>query len=66
MSKKSDQVKSGYAELSVAERNEVKQWINQFDASSELSQRSLKESVETFSEKRSGPRDSSACACCGR
>jgi hypothetical protein len=66
MSKKSEQVKSGYAELSLSERLEVKQWISAFDNSGPATQGSFSEQAERVANKSVGPRDANTCACCGR
>ena len=67
MSKKSEQVKAGYATLDFSERQEVLRWIQNYENSS-ISQRSilLAESERLSNKQSVGPRNENACACCGR
>ncbi|MDB5116376.1 MAG: hypothetical protein JWQ79_1868 [Mucilaginibacter sp.] len=66
MSVKSDKVKSGYAELSYSEKEEVKKWINDFDRATSENQRNLSEGISKAFNKGLGPKDSSSCPCCGK
>lgn len=66
MSVKSEKVKSGYADLDSTERQEVIRFINEFESASQTRQFSLKESADTLSHKSVGPRNTTACPCCGR
>ena len=67
MSKKTDLVKSGYAQLDYGERLEVKEFISKFDAGSTDIRKSINEDLNKALNNRSvGPRDSGACTCCGR
>lgn len=66
MSVKSDKVKSGYTELSDAERQDVINFINEYEKSGSLGKVNLsKRARETFS-KSLGPTGSNNCPCCGK
>jgi len=66
MSVKSDKVKSGYTELSDAEKLEVKKFINEYDLSTYSGKINLSERAkETFS-KSLGPTGGNNCPCCGK
>jgi hypothetical protein len=66
MSKKSDEVKSGFSALDITERQEVINYINDFQSTSQTRQTLLKENLNRALNKSVGPRDSNACACCGK
>lgn len=66
MSVKSDKVKSGYTELSYAEREEVKKFIRDFDLSTLEQQRLFSRSLNESLNKSLGPLAQSGCPCCGR
>lgn len=66
MSKKSDQVKSGFAELDAVERQEVIRFINEFQGSTYTRQLQIKADMDRVSNKSVGPRDTNTCSCCGR
>jgi len=66
MSKKSNEVKSGFAALDAAERLEVIAFINDFQGSTSTRQIQLREDTNRALNKSVGPRDTNACACCGR
>ena len=66
MSKKSEQVKSGYASLDTTERTDVIRFINEFEESASHKRQSLTESADKLSGKSVGPRNTNGCACCGK
>jgi len=66
MSVKSDKVKSGYAELTEAEKAEVREFIRQYDNSIGASRDRLLESTTRTFNKSLGPKDSHSCPCCGK
>lgn len=66
MSKRTDQVKSGYASLDFSEREEVKKFINEYDASTTQRRETFTEDLNRTLNKSVGPRDSNVCTCCGK
>jgi hypothetical protein len=67
MSKRTDQVKIGYASLDEADREEVKKFIRDFDSAGTYGKQTFQESLNRSLNKSSvGPRDTNICGCCGR
>jgi hypothetical protein len=67
MSLKADKVKSGYAELDYSEREEVKKFIQEFDAATFEKRKTFSEGLNRTLNKSLGPVSSSyACPCCGK
>jgi hypothetical protein len=66
MSKKTDYVKKGYASLDGSERQEIINFVNEFERASPEQKRLLNENLNSTILKSIGPRDSNICTCCGR
>lgn len=66
MSAKSDKVKSGYADLSPAEKIEIKRFIEEYDRSSISEQRTFTEKLDRALNKSLGPKFDTSCPCCGK
>lgn len=67
MSRKTDLVKSGYAQLDYSERLELKTFIAEFDSADTGKRQSINENFNRSLNKSSvGPRDSNTCGCCGK
>jgi hypothetical protein len=66
MSVKSDKVKSGYTELSDAERQDVIRFINEYEQSSYTGKINLSERARGATNKSLGPTGNNECPCCGR
>jgi hypothetical protein len=66
MSKKTDQVKSGYASLDYNERLEIKAFITEFDNADSAKRIQINEDFNRSLNKSVGPRDIGVCSCCGR
>ncbi len=68
MSLKVDRVKTGYANLTLSERNEVRAFMEKIDKSSYTEDISLKQQIRNETKFMLGPTtdDSSKCQCCGK
>jgi hypothetical protein len=66
MSRKTEQVKSGYVSLSLEEKQELMQFIKEYDSANLSTKQSMIERADKMSGRSVGPRNANACACCGR
>jgi len=66
MSVKSDKVKSGYTELSDAERQDVIKFINEYEQSNYSGKVNLSERARGTFSKSLGPTGNNECPCCGK
>lgn len=64
-----DRVKTGYANLSLSEREEVKKFIEKIDKSGWIEDKQLREQLRNETKFMLGPTgaiDASRCLCCGK